>query len=106
MGIETTKALRARRRESAARIERLIAAGGRTQSDRHRRAGHESRRRLGSPAGGSGRSRPPNESVAAIEVEIGQALLRLVGQGMSRNEAFELVGLSRHHGPPLRPPRR
>ena len=33
-----------------------------------------------------------------IEVEIGRALLRVVDQGLSRNEAFELAGVSRHLG--------
>jgi len=33
-----------------------------------------------------------------MEVEIGQALLSVVDLGLSRNEAFDLAGLSRHLG--------
>ena len=53
MGIETTKALQARRRESAAQIERLIAQGRRAQPDR-----------LGTPGAdqGDGTARPPARS--------------------------------------------
>ena len=34
----------------------------------------------------------------AIEVEIGRALLRVVEQGLSRNQAFDLAGIRRHVG--------
>lgn len=97
MGIETTKALQARRRESAARIDRLIARAaerspiGSVRRARIKEAARMAQRRLRALAAAQ-------QSVAAIEVEIGQALLRVVDQGLSRNEAFDLVGLRRHLG--------
>jgi hypothetical protein len=97
MGIETTKALTARRRESAAQIERLIARAhernpiGSARRARIRETARFARRKVRTLTAAQ-------QSAAAIEFEIGQALIRLVGQGMSRNEAFELVGLSRHMG--------
>jgi hypothetical protein len=97
MGIETTKALQARRRESAAQIERLIA-----RAHERNPIGSARRARIKQTAGLARRKvralRAAQESVTAIELELGQALLRLLDQGMSRNEAFELVGLSRHVG--------
>lgn len=97
MGIETTKALKARRRESVAQIERLILrADERNPIGSARRARIKETARLGRRKVRA--LTAEQQSVAAIELEIGQALLRLVGQGMSRNEAFELVGLSRHMG--------
>ena len=36
--------------------------------------------------------------MSAIEAEIGRALLRITDQGLSRNEAYELIGLSRAYG--------
>lgn len=97
MGIETTKALQARRREAADRIERLIArAHERSPISSARRArikesARQGRRRIMALSAAQ-------QAVTAIEVEIGQALLRIVDQGMSRNQAFELAGLSRHLG--------
>jgi hypothetical protein len=97
MGIETTKALQARRRESAARIDRLIAQAderspiGSVRRARIKEAARIARRRLRALAAAQ-------QSVAAIEVEIGQALMRVVDQGLSRNAAFDLAGLSRHLG--------
>jgi len=97
MGIETTKALQARRRESDARIERLIAQAderspiGSVRRARIKEAARIARRRLRALAAAQ-------RSIAAIEVEIGQALLRVVNQGLSRNEAFDLTGLSRPLG--------
>lgn len=97
MGIETTKALHTRRRESAAQIERLIARAnernpiGSARRARIKETARVARRKVRALTASQ-------QSVAAIEVEIGQALLRLLGHGMSRNEAFELVGLSRHMG--------
>ena len=113
MGIETAKALQARRRESAAQIERLIA-----RADERSPIGSARRARIKETARLARRKvralTAEQQSIAAIELEIGQALLRLVGQGMSRNETFELVGLSRHMGrryldraissPPPQPP--
>jgi hypothetical protein len=97
MGIETTKALQARMRESATRIDRLIAHAderspiGSVRRARIKEAARIARRRLRVLAAA-------RQSVAAIEVEIGQALLRVVDQGLSRNEAFDLAGVSRHLG--------
>lgn len=97
MGTEAAKALRARRRESRARIDRLIArADERSPLDSVRRArvaesARLARRRLKALA-------TAQEGVAAIEVEIGRAVLRIVEQGLSRNEAFELAGVRRHLG--------
>lgn len=97
MGIETTKALQARRRESAAQIERLIA-----RADERNPIGSARRARIKESARLARRKvralTAEQQSVAAIELVIGQALLRLVGQGMSRNEAFELAGITRAHG--------
>lgn len=97
MGIETTKALQARRRECAAQIERLIA-----RADERNPIGSARRARIKETARLARRKVrgliAAQQSVAATELEIGQALLRLVGKGMSRNEAYELVGLSRHLG--------
>jgi hypothetical protein len=97
MGTETAKALRARRRESRAHIDRLIAkADERTPLGSVRRArvaesARLARRRLKALA-------TAQQAAAAIEVEVGRALLRVVAQGLSRNEAFELAGVSRHLG--------
>jgi hypothetical protein len=112
MGVETTRALQARRRASAAQIERLIA-----RADERNPIGSAGRARMKETARLARRKvrtlNAAQQSVAVIELEIGRALLRLLGQGLSRNEAFELVGLSRHMGrryldlaissPPLQP---
>jgi hypothetical protein len=97
MGIETTKALQARRREAAAHIERLIARAderspiGSARRARIKEGARLARRRIKALTAAQ-------EAVASIELEVGQALLRVIDQGMSRNGAFELAGLSRHLG--------
>jgi hypothetical protein len=97
MGVETTKALHARRRESAAQIERLIARVyernpiGSARRARIKETARFARRKLRA-------LRAAEQSITAIELELGQALLRLLDHGVSRKEAFELVGLSRHMG--------
>jgi hypothetical protein len=97
MGIETTRALQARRRESAARIDRLIAQAndrspiGSARQARIKEGARIARRRIKSLSAAQ-------RAAAAIEIEIGQALLRITEQGLSRNEAFDLAGLSRHLG--------
>jgi hypothetical protein len=97
MGSETSKALRARRREFTAQIERLIAQAdqrspiGSARRARIKESGRLARRRLRALTAAQ-------ESVAAIEIEVGLALLQAVEEGLSRNEAFELAGLSRHLG--------
>ncbi len=97
MGIETTKALQTRRRESSAQIERLIA-----QADDRDPIGSVRRARIKETARLARRKvralTAAQRSVSAIELEFGRILLRLLGQGISRNEAFELVGISRHLG--------
>lgn len=97
MGVETAKALRARRRETAARIDRLIVRAdernplGAARRARISEGARLVRRRLKSLA-------VAREEVTAIEVELGRALLGLVDQGLSRNEAFELANVPRHLG--------
>jgi hypothetical protein len=97
MGLTTARALQARRRGSSARIERMIAKAderspiGSARRMRIKEAARLARRKVRALAAA-------RESVTAIEVDIGLALLQVVEQGLSRNEAFELVGLSRHHG--------
>lgn len=97
MGTETAKALRARRRQSKAHIDRLIARAdersplGSVRRARVAESARLARRRIKALA-------TAHEAAAAIEVEIGRALLRVVDQGLSCNEAFELAGLSRHFG--------
>ena len=97
MGAETAKALRARRRESRAHIDRLIAKAdepspiGSARRAQITASARLVRRRLKALASAQ-------QAAAAIEAEIGRALLRVVAQGLSRNEAFELAGVSRHLG--------
>lgn len=97
MGAETAKALRARQRESRAHIDRQIAKAeersplGSVRQTRIAESTRLARRRLKALA-------TAQQAAAAIEVEIGRALLRVVEQGLSRNEAFELAGVSRHLG--------
>jgi len=97
MGVTTARALQARRRESTARIERIIAKAderspiGKARRTRITEAARLTRRKVRALAAAE-------QSVTALEVEIGLTLLQMVEQGLSRNEAFELVGLSRHHG--------
>ena len=97
MGVETTKALQARRRAAAAHTDRLIAQAdernpiGSTHRARIRESARLARRRVAALAAAQ-------QAVTDIEVEIGRVLLRVVDQGLSRNEAFEIAGLTRHLG--------
>jgi hypothetical protein len=97
MGVTTARALQARRRASAAHIDRLIA-----KADQRSPIGSVRRARIKEAAQLARRKvralEAAHQAVAAAEVEIGVALLRLLDQGMSRNEAFELAGLRRHLG--------
>ena len=95
MGIETAKALRARRGEFTANLERLVeAAGNASRPVAPDCIGQEARqvrrwlRRLNTA----------RHEAEVAEVEIGGALLRLLAHGLSHNEAFALVGLPRHRG--------
>ena len=97
MGVETARALQARRRETAARIERLIATAAQrdpTNAARQSRIGdarRQARSRLRALA-------TAQRAVTAIEVEVGEVLMRMVDEDLSRNDAFKLAGLERHLG--------
>jgi hypothetical protein len=97
MGVTTARALQARRRASSAHIDRLIA-----KADERSPIGSVRRARIKDAAQLARRKaralEAAHQAVTVVEVEIGIALLRLVDQGMSRNEAFELAGLRRHLG--------
>jgi hypothetical protein len=97
MGVTTTRALQGRRRASAAHIDRLIA-----KADQRSPIGSARRVRITDAARLARRKvralDAARQAVTALERETGDALLRLVDQGMSRNEAFELAGLARHLG--------
>ena len=97
MGAETAKALRARRRESRAHIDRLIA-----KADERSPIGSARRARITASARLVRRRlkalTSAQQAAAAIEAEIGRVLLRVVEQGLSRNEAFDLAGVNRHLG--------
>lgn len=97
MGTETTRALQRRRRRAASQIDRLIAraeaedpigSAHRARTCATARTAHRALRVLADA----------QVAVAELELHIGRLLVRLVGQGMSRNEAFALVGLRRHVG--------
>ncbi|WP_148046156.1 hypothetical protein [Nocardioides marmoriginsengisoli] len=97
MGSETTKALRARQREASTRVTRLIAeadAGSPIGSARRTRinsAVREGRRAI--TALGSA-----ERAVADAEARAGAALIRITEDGLSNNEAFESLGISRAVG--------
>lgn len=97
MGIETSKALLGRRRESRERISRLVteaaerSPAGAAQRRRITQSLRLARRRLRALAAAQ-------RTAAALEVEIGQALVRVEEEGMCRNEVFQRVGLPRHVG--------
>jgi hypothetical protein len=97
MGIETSKAVLARRRESAQRISRLVAEAEErnpaTAARRHRvsQSLRLARRRLRALA-------EAQRTTANLEVEIGQVLMAVEVEGMSRNDVFARVGLPRHVG--------
>lgn len=97
MGIETSKALLARRRKTTARIARLVAdtqqgsAAGAARERRITQGLRLARRRLRALLAAQ-------RSAAAVEVEIGVLLMRVEAEGLSRNEVFARVGLPRHVG--------
>ena len=97
MGSETAKALLARRRESAERISRLVteaqerSPAGAARRHRITQSLRFARRRLRALAAAQ-------RTAAALEVEIGDALVRVEAEGMSRNEVFQRVGLPRYLG--------
>ena len=97
MGSETTKALQARRREAAARVDRLIAAAherspiGSARLARIKAATRDGRRALKA-------LESAERSLAEAETQVGDALNRLTQDGLSRSEAYESLGLSRAIG--------
>jgi hypothetical protein len=97
MGSETGKALLARRRESTERISRLVTEAQERNPAGAARRHHITqslrlaRRRLRALAAA-------RRTVAALEVDIGDALMRVEAEGMSRNEVFQRVGVPRHAG--------
>ena len=97
MGAETTRALIARRRESAERITRLVA-----QAEEHSSAGAARRHRITQSLRlARWRLRAlvtAQRTASALELEIGELLIRVEAEGMSRNEVFRRVGLTRHVG--------
>ena len=97
MGTETSKALLARRRESTERISRLVA----TAEERNPATVARRQRITGGLRLARLRMRALSEAqmrAASIEVEIGQALMAVEAEGMSRNTVFERAGLPRHVG--------
>ena len=97
MGSETTKALLARRREAAARVDRLVAAAEEpspiqaSRLARIKSANREGRRAL--------RALDSAErTLAEAETRVGSALIRLTQEGLSRSEAYASLGLSRAIG--------
>ncbi|MEO5665936.1 MAG: hypothetical protein ABIR39_21920 [Nocardioides sp.] len=93
MGIETSKALRARRRESNFRIARLIAQ---SPANAARQAHIDDAVRLAKRRVAS--LGIAQQTLTAAEAEIGRALRRLTALGLNRNEAYALAGLSRALG--------
>jgi hypothetical protein len=97
MGIETSKALLARRRESTERISRLVTA-----AEERSPAGAARRQRITQSVGLARRRlralAAAQRAASALEVEIGQVLVRLEAEGMSRKDVFQRLGLPRHVG--------
>ena len=97
MGSETTKALLARRREAAARVDRLIAA-----TEEHSPIGSVRRARIKSATREGRRALRALDSaertLAEAESQVGNTLIRLTQDGLSRSEAYEALGLSRAIG--------
>jgi hypothetical protein len=100
MGAEATKSIRAQQREVATRIERLIAKRDRTDAPSPYEKG--SRGRVKSAAAAVRRSVRARDAALAsaqrTEVMAGLALLRIVEEGLTLAEAFEMVGLTRGVG--------
>ena len=97
MGIETTKALLARRREAEARVDRLIAAAeerspiGASRLARIKSANREGRRALRAIDSAE-------RALAEAETRVGNTLIRLTQEGLSRSEAYKSLGISRATG--------
>jgi hypothetical protein len=97
MGVEAGKAIRARQRETATRVDRLIAKrdghgpSGSIRRERIQAATRDGRRALRARDAAQG-------AVHAAEVRVGAALARIAAEGLSSNEAFEVLGLSKSVG--------
>jgi hypothetical protein len=97
MGVEAGKAIRARQRETATRVDRLIAKRdehgpiGSIRRERIKAATRDGRRALRARDAAQG-------AVHGAEVRVGAALARIAAQGLSCNEAFEVLGLSKSVG--------
>lgn len=93
MGVKAGSAIRARQREVAARVERLIA-----QADNRAPIGSARRVALqGAVRDGRRALRARARArclVASAEADAGAALLRLVAEGLTQVEAFGALGLS------------
>jgi hypothetical protein len=97
VGVEAAKAIRARQREAAARVARLIAkrdqdgAIGSGRRARIQAAVREGRRAL--------RARDAAQAaVAAAETRAGAALARITAEGLSLHDAAAAMGLSNSVG--------
>lgn len=97
MGVEASRALVARRRQSSERIARLVAA-----TDELSSAAASSRRRISLSLQLARRRlralAVAQRTVAALEVELGRAIARVEAEGISFNEVFRRLGLPRHLG--------
>lgn len=97
MGIETTKALRARRREAAARVDRLVAGAeerspvGSARRARITAAVRDGRRALRAMDAAE-------QALVEVRARVGLTLTRLTSDGLSRNEAYRALGVSRAVG--------
>jgi hypothetical protein len=97
MGVEASKAIRAKQRERAARVERLIA-----RHDQRGEVGRERRNRIGAMVREGRRALRARDvalgAVADSEIRVGAALARIAAEGLSLNHAYEALGLSRNVG--------
>lgn len=97
MGSELTKVVSATQRESAARVERLIrkrderAIIGSARQQRIRAAVRDGRVALRALA-------TAERAVVAAEERVGKAIAQIVGEGLSRNDAYAALELSRPVG--------
>lgn len=93
MGSQATKAIRARRRKAAARVERLIAGANAGNPDtaaarqRILATARTARQRLRA-------LESTRRSLAAKETEVGEAILALTDEGITSNDAYRLLDLS------------
>ena len=97
MGSEATKAVRTKQRESAARVERLIrkrderAFVGSARQQRIRAAVRDGRVALRALA-------TAERAVVAAQERVGKAIAQIVGEGLSRNDAYAALELTRPVG--------